>query len=78
MSTQVLVSTVPPCDLCSLDTSTPPPLAFADARIPSVGSWAYVCKPCFDRHGCTLGTGHGQALVTRENGVTVYPAGRTS
>jgi hypothetical protein len=71
MSTQVLVTTVPPCDL---DPDHGP--AFADARIPSVGSWAYVCKRCFDRHECNLGTGHGQALVTRENGRTLFPADR--
>lgn len=62
MSTQTTVTKIPPCDL---DNSHGP--AFADASIPAAnGSWAYVCKPCFDNHGCSLGTGSGQKLIAKE------------
>ena len=67
MSKEVRVSEVPLCDMCTMNgrslgvTVTKP--AYADARIPSVGSWANVCREHFDAFGCELGTGHGQELV---------------
>lgn len=36
--------------------------AYADARLPSVGGWAYVCKDCYDWHKCRTGLGNGQRL----------------
>lgn len=62
MSKQVIVTTIPPCDL-SQDHGP----AYADARIPAVGSWAYLCQACFTKYGCTLGTGHGQHLIKKED-----------
>jgi hypothetical protein len=59
MSERVAVPQIPTCDLC--DKATP---AYADARLPGLG-WANVCKPHFDRYGCSLGTGSGQELITR-------------
>lgn len=44
-------------------------LAIADARIPGVGSWAYLCERCFNQCGCQLGTGKGQVLVPCQKGV---------
>ena len=34
-----------------------------DARIPTIGSWVNLCRRCFDRFGCELGTGRGQKYV---------------
>lgn len=59
MSRQVKVARIPNCDI----TTHPPRKAYADARLPHDGRWAYVCKPCFGRFGCSLGTGHGQELL---------------
>jgi len=53
-STSTTVATIPACDLCGSP-------AYADAAIPG-SSWAYVCKTCFDSHGCHLGLGRGQEL----------------
>ena len=59
--TSVAVDRIPPCDL---DASHGP--AYADAHLPAIGGgWGNVCKPCFDRYGCTLGLGHGQVLTQR-------------
>lgn len=53
------VSTIPPCDL---DNDHGP--AYADASLPAAGgSWAYVCRACFEHHGCQLGLGQGQQLI---------------
>jgi hypothetical protein len=57
--TTVAVTTIPACDL---DPGHGP--AYADARIPG-GGWGNVCRPCFDRFGCSLGLGHGQELTER-------------
>jgi hypothetical protein len=52
------VATIPPCDI---DARHGP--AYADARLAYVGSWAYVCRDCFDSYGCSLGLGAGQVLL---------------
>lgn len=64
MSEQVYVAVVPECDLCDLEGRTM--LAFADARIPALGSWANVCARHFKLYDCALGTGCGQLLMTKE------------
>ncbi len=58
---------IPDCDICkangrSLSVTVSVP-AYADARIPSMGSWAYLCRKHFGIYGCKLGTGQGQELV---------------
>lgn len=58
MATRVIVPSIPPCDI---DPAHGP--AYADARIPAVGSWGYLCHGCFHGHGAALGTGHGQLLI---------------
>jgi len=62
--TEVLVNTIPDCDLCRSQEGYTWP-AFADARLPRIGSWAYVCDLHFVAHGCSLGLGQGQKLVQR-------------
>jgi hypothetical protein len=52
------VSRIPLCDIDSSHGD-----AYADASIPTMrGTWGYVCRPCFDANGCTLGEGRGQEL----------------
>jgi len=62
--TEVLVDTIPDCDLCRLQEGYTWP-AVADARLPKEGSWAYVCDIHFVYEGCALGLGQGQKLVQR-------------
>lgn len=64
MSTQIKVTAIPPCDICSAAGRQGVP-AYADAKL-SAGPWANVCREHFDLHGCSLGTGHGQELVLKE------------
>lgn len=61
MSTSVVVRELPNCDLCAVASKTAK--AYADAFIPTWGTWGNVCKPHFDSEGCRLGTGAGQVLV---------------
>jgi hypothetical protein len=58
MSSQVTVTALPFCDLCS-DGKT---LAQYDAAT-KMGSWAYLCEAHFRDYGVGLGTGAGQRLV---------------
>lgn len=61
---QVVVTTIPTCDLPHDETI----LAYADARMlsgPHAGQWAYICKGHFVEFGCKLGVGFGQELVKR-------------
>lgn len=44
------------CDVCKSKT------AAYDAQIPSIGSWAFLCKHCFEVLNCELGLGKGQEL----------------
>ncbi len=48
------------CDLCKDKLIERP--AVYDARIPGIGSWAFVCEECFKRYRCQLGLGKGQKL----------------
>jgi hypothetical protein len=59
VSTDVEVTQLPTCDLCR-GNGTP---AWADARLPAIGSWAYLCFVHFKMHGCQLGLGKGQRLI---------------
>lgn len=45
------------CDICKTPT-----LAYADALVPFVGTWGYVCDQHFKQHHCELGLGKGQIL----------------
>jgi len=54
-STTTVVTSIPACNLCGSP-------AYADANIPG-DRWGYVCKTCFDGHGCSLGLGRGQVLL---------------
>jgi len=59
--TETVVNHIPACDICQgaqQDTK-----AYADARIPANGSWAYLCAYHFDHFGCELGLGKGQKLI---------------
>lgn len=58
--TSVEVDRIPPCDLNANHGD-----AYADAQVPDVSSWAFVCKACFDKYRCRLGLGLGQRLVPR-------------
>jgi hypothetical protein len=58
MGRSVVVQVIPPCQL---NPDHGP--AYADARLPVIGSWAYVCRLCFAAYQCSLGTGHGQELI---------------
>jgi hypothetical protein len=50
------------CDTCDN------PVAYADASIPAHrGSWANVCRACFERFRCTLGVGRGQVLLSKDD-----------
>lgn len=55
MSKIAYLPEIPDCDLCGKGTK-----AYADANVR--GRWGYVCKDCFKKHGCSLGTGAGQEL----------------
>ena len=59
--TEVTVTFLPDCDIHRTHGK-----AYADALLPLHGSWGYVCKPCFDTLGCTLGLGRGQRLILDE------------
>jgi hypothetical protein len=60
VSTHTKVTQIPTCNLCALNDKNVP--AYADARVPLLATWAYVCKEDFDAYGCELGTGKGQAF----------------
>ena len=60
-ATQAKVARIPNCDM--LKHGDRPVKAYADARLPHDGRWAYVCRPCFNAAGCTLGLGRGQELI---------------
>ena len=62
MSTSVEISQVPQCDLCALLGKSGIP-AYANASIPRIGSWAFLCRRHFTSLGCRLDTGRDQELV---------------
>ena len=51
------LDTRPTCDMPGCTNK-----AYADARLPVYGSWAYVCVLHFEEQGCSLGLGRGQEL----------------
>ncbi len=57
----VTVTHIPDCDICQDAGGITE--AYADAQLPGVGSWAYVCLSHYRSYGCTLGLGHGQELI---------------
>jgi len=57
-STTTVVSTIPVCDLCNAP-------GYADCRVPSLKTWANVCKRCFKAYNCGLGLGVGQVFELR-------------
>ena len=46
----------PQCDICSQR-----PAAIDGAT--TIGPWAYMCVPCFERNGIGLGLGKGQRIL---------------
>ena len=59
MSDRVIVSSIPPCDICG-DGKTP---AVIDGKTVH-GPWAYMCKRHWTTEGIgRLGTGYGQRLL---------------
>jgi hypothetical protein len=64
VSTEVTVTSIPPCDLCKdLGKSTP---AAYDGKT-TFGPWAYMCEEHWKLYGVgQLGTGYGQRLVQAE------------
>ena len=59
MSTEVIVTKLPNCDLCQNTASY-------DAKT-KMGPWAYLCEQCFSFYGpARLGTGLGQKLILKE------------
>jgi hypothetical protein len=64
MSEEVKVSVLPHCDLCQVSRAIRvPDVAYADCLVPSLGTWANVCRKHFILHKCRLGTGRGQRLA---------------
>lgn len=63
MSDQVIVSTIPTCDLCKQRGATES--AVIDGKT-VYGPWANMCQSDFDMFGIGLGTGLGQRLVLAE------------
>ena len=55
----VYVSPPESCNICNESFNG----VMYDARIPIAGSWANLCRRCFDRFGCEFGTGRGQKYV---------------
>jgi hypothetical protein len=67
--TEVLVSKLPMCDICSHDVQMNKAgsqrlEAHYDGRT-SFGPWAYMCETHFARLGVGLGLGNGQKLVLK-------------
>jgi hypothetical protein len=70
MSVTTIVDRRPQCDMCRKAE------AQFDAKT-IVGSWAYMCLPCYKVYGIGLGTGKGQRLYlaseVRDDDETVDP-----
>lgn len=60
---QYWVGQVTVCDVCR----EPMGIVIYDASIPRVGSWALMCKGCFDTLGCSLGPGRGQEYTKQQS-----------
>lgn len=64
---EVSVSVFPDCYFCSALLSSV--AAAYDAETVHQGRWAFMCGPCWVRHGRgQLGEGHGQQLVLSREG----------
>lgn len=63
MSTEVVVSEIPDCDICKQRNHTRP--AVVDGKTIH-GPWANMCEDDFQAFGIGLGTGRGQRLIKRE------------
>jgi hypothetical protein len=48
------------CDLCGVACHE----QYYDARLPKQGSWANLCRHCFEDNGCSVGLGRGQNYVS--------------
>ena len=62
MSTEVEMTTLPPCDVCTATGVARPEVARYDAKTVR-GPWGYLCEAHFLTLGVGLGTGRGQRLV---------------
>lgn len=67
--TEVTVLKLPDCDIHKYDQGKAGVPAAYDAKTKQ-GPWANMCEDCFPVHAAssTLGTGHGQRLVLKDNG----------
>jgi hypothetical protein len=55
------IAEIPDCAICQLERKIKRP-AYADAKIPG-SAWFHLCRVCFARYKCELGTGTGLVLV---------------
>ena len=62
--TEVVVSKLPPCDLCKQDPLVPYQAAHYDGKT-KMGPWANMCKEHFEAYGIGLGLGKGQRLIQK-------------
>lgn len=60
---EVVVKTLPPCDLCEAEGRQR--VATYDARIKGGTAWGYLCDDHFATKGAGLGLGIGQRLIVR-------------
>jgi hypothetical protein len=65
MSTEVVVSALPDCDICKAVRGEQVAARYDGKTVH--GPWAYMCEEHFDSHGVGLGTGRGQRLVVRSS-----------
>ncbi len=68
---QVVVETLPLCQMCDTVERDPPNPGRFDART-TRGPWAFLCQPCWLAHSVgVLGTGRGQRLVTVDEAIAL-------
>lgn len=66
MAEEVIVATIPDCDLCQLIVGPRSPAAYDGKTTLGHGPWAYMCEEHFRDFGVGLGTGRGQRLLLAE------------
>jgi hypothetical protein len=65
MSTHVIVTALPPCDICKIDEGREREARY-DGKVQGITSWANMCPEHFAARGVGLGTGVGQLLYTAD------------
>lgn len=67
MSTRVIVSELPNCDIHKYVLGIAKPVTACYDGATLLGSqWANMCEDCFQTYGVGLGTGRGQKLILRK------------